>query len=90
MSLEFVSNEVTAVRTAQELQEAVLARAHNIVLQAHLDLSTIPPILIPSPTPLSNDTPSDVLLGILPLDVHSIRVRSAHARDWLLLCIEYL
>lgn len=90
MSLVFVSNEVTAVRTAQELQEAVMARAHNIVLQAHLDLSAIPPVLIPSPTPLSSDIPSDVLLGILPLDVQSIRVRSAHARDRLLFYIESL
>ena len=60
--------------TAEELQAAVAGGVQNIELRAHIDLSDSPPVAIPSPT--TTGKTQYVLLGIAPISVKSIRVRS--------------
>lgn len=61
--------DVLGVRTAEELQIAVTRGFQYIELQNHVDLTTLGPLAIAATTGLS------ALLGSVPPEVWSIRVR---------------
>ena len=65
-SLVQESPEITAVRSAAELLQAVEAGAQHIEIRKHLDLTGI--------SPRQNLDPGPVLLGEVPLSLQSIRV----------------
>lgn len=64
---------VTAVSTPEELLDAVQDGAEHIEVRAHLDLSALEPPQQSSVQSDSRDAP-DILLGVLPPSVKSIRV----------------
>lgn len=64
--------DVTVVLDAEGLRGAVEHRAKHIELRAHVDLTTLDPLL------RGEDKASSKILGYLREEVQTIRVRSLH------------